>query len=1087
MYNCNIKKKIMDFKKLLSTKVSISYGGAKLLRNAAAAFLGLYSYGFYGQVQKLDSRFDYLLKNKESLNRGNVLKDLERDDMKLDKHLVVTSKGAQTMYSCIIYTKNPEKLKSDGFLVQSQLPTFSTALVSLEDIERLMELPYVTSVMGPTFDELHNDVSRAQSGASLLQDGVFNNTAYNGTGVLVGIFDSGIDWKHPDFRQVNDQTKSRIVSIWDQTLTPQGAETSPAGFITGVEYTRAHIEDELDGTPTNFVRETDTNGHGTHVAGTVAGNGAGFANKRHKGFSSEADIVFVKGGNGSFPTTNTINALTYFKNVATALNKPIVVNMSIGGQGSAHDGTSSHEVAVDNFTSSGPGRVVVISAGNDYGIKLHRKVDIAAGAAQSYTFTVGSDTSAASIFSFIMYANDNSPVTAKLTAPDGQQYIQNISTNTTHSILGGGLTATMYNYWGSDNNKRYVQLVVSRVSGSTTNCQGNYTLEITNNGTQPITAHGWLYNQGVGTTLQNGDNEYIVGSPGNATSAITVASYLGRVSWMTALGAYGYPNTPQEMISSFSAQGPRVDNFQKPDITASGQAVISARSSNSAPAATNIIENTNYYVMNQGTSMSSPGVAGAVGLLLQANPTLTAAQVKSRLTSNARKDDATGNVPNVRWGYGKLDIYKAVTAEVGCVASNFETVTYDEPNITINAESNTTFSNAALAVRYTPTLTGKLGGVSFTTGSGVIPANQAVDIQVRKVNANGDPGDIVATKTISSWDTNIQRFTWNYVDLSSLNIQAVTGKDFYIVVNGIGGTVAMKNEATALSGRSKTSTDGTNWTARTFDLKMRALVYENIAEVKNLATSNQTKAGDVAAGYNYFTNACQLISRVEKETASTVTGNITSKVWVDNVQPNYVARRYEINPAADAATATGKVTLYFKQADFDAYNATSGIKLPTSPTDDANKSNLVIEKYAGTSAGNVGTVASYGGTPTVITPNVADIVWNNTYQYWEVSFQTNGFGGYFVKTNATLGTGEVTKLNAGVSITPNPAKDIVNISLGGYSKGTVTIYDASGKLIKTETMNSSSNRMDVSSLVKGVYMFNIKLNDTTITKKVVKE
>jgi hypothetical protein len=62
------------------------------------------------------------------------------------------------------------------------------------------------------------------------------------------------------------------------------------------------------------------------------------------------------------------------------------------------------------------------------------------------------------------------------------------------------------------------------------------------------------------------------------------------------------------------------------------------------------------------------------------------------------------------------------------------------------------------------------------------------------------------------------------------------------------------------------------------------------------------------------------------KTASTVTGNITSKVWVDNVQPNYVARRYEINPAADAAT-TGKVTLYFKQADFDAYNATSGIKL----------------------------------------------------------------------------------------------------------------------------------------------------------------
>lgn len=1079
----------MDFKKLLFAKVNISRGGAKLLRNATAAFLGLYSYAFYGQVQKLDSRFDILLKNKESVSKGNPIKELENGNMKLDQHLVVTSKGAQTMYSCIIYTKDPEKLKADGFLVQTQLPTFSTALVSLEDIDKLTKLPYVTSVMAPTFDELHNDVSRAQSGASLLQDGAFNNTAYNGTGVLVGIYDTGIDWKHPDFRKADDQTKSRIVSIWDQTLTAQGSEVSPTGFATGVEYTRAQIEDELDGTPAGFVRENDINGHGTHVAGTAAGNGAAFADKRHKGFSSDADIVFVKGGNGSFPTTNTINALTYFKNVATALNKPIVVNMSIGGQGSAHDGTSSHEVAVNDFTTSAPGRVVVISAGNEYGGNLHRKVDIEASAVQSYTFTVASNTSAATVFSFIMYANDNTAVTAKLTAPDGQQYTQNISTNTAHSILGGGFTATMYNYWGSDNNKRYVQLVVNRVTGSTANCQGTYTLEITNNGTQTINTHGWLYSQGVATTLQNGDNEYIVGSPGNASNAITVASYMGRGSWYSSVGGY-LTTTPQELISAFSSQGPRVDGVQKPEITASGQNVISSRSSNSAPGTTDIIIGTDYYVKNQGTSMSSPGVAGAVGLLLQANPTLTAAQVKSRLTSNARKDGATGAVPNARWGYGKLDIYKAVTSELGCVASNFEIVTYDEPYVVVNTESNSAnsnFDNALLAVRYTPTLTGKLGGFSFSTGSGTLPSDLAVDIQVRKVNANGDPGDIIATKTISSWLNSTQRFTWNYVDLSSMNIQMVTGKDFYIVINGLAGRIAIKNESIAVSGRSKTSTDGTSWTARTFDLKMRATIYENVAEVKTLATANQTKASAVAAGYNYFTNACQLISRVEKETASTVTGNVTSKVWVDNVQPNYVSRRYEINPATDAATATGKVTLYFKQADFDAYNATNVLKLPTSPTDVANKANVIVEKYTGTSAGNTGTVASFGSAATIITPNAADVVWNDTYQYWEVSFQSAGFGGYFVRTNSALGTVDV-KLNSTVNITPNPARDVVNILLGNYSKALVTIHDASGKLVKTANVTTDSNKIDVSALVKGVYMFTITLNDnTTLTKKVVKQ
>ncbi|ROH90017.1 T9SS C-terminal target domain-containing protein [Chryseobacterium cucumeris] len=1071
----------MDIKKLFFTNVNISRGGAKLLRNATAAFLGLYSYAFYGQVQKLDSRFDLLLKNKESIANGRAVKELERPDMKLDQHLVVTSKGAQTMYSCIVYTKEPEKLKGDGFLIQSQFPAFSTALVTIEDIERLTQLPYVTSVMGPEFDALHNDVSRAQSGASLLQDGVFNNTAYNGTGVLVGIYDSGIDWKHPDFRKSDDQTKSRIVSIWDQTLTAQAGETAPAGFATGVEYTKAQIEDELDGTPTGFVRENDTNGHGTHVSGTAAGNGSAFTDKRHKGFSSDADIVFVKGGNGSFPTTNTINALTYFKNVATALNKPIVVNMSIGGQSSAHDGTSSHEVAVNSFTTSGAGRVVVISAGNDYGANLHRKVDIAAGAAQTYNFTVASNTSAASVFSFIMYANDNTPVTAKLTTPDGQQYTQNISTNTAHTILGGGLTATMYNYWSNDNNKRYVQLVVTRTSG-TTNVQGNYSLEITNNGTQQITAHGWLYSQGVQTTLQNGDNEYIVGSPGNASNAITVASYMGRPSWYST-GAYS-TTTPQESISSFSSQGPRVDGVQKPDIAGSGQNVISSRSSNSAPAATDIISGTNYYVKNQGTSMSSPGVAGAVGLLLQANPSLTAAQVKARLTANARMDGATGVVPNMRWGYGKLDIYKAVTDEIGCVKSNFETVSYDEPYIVANTEFNYYFDNMALAVRYTPTLTGKLGGFSFVSGSS-IPSDIPVDIQIRKVDANGNPGDIIATKTITSWLNNIQRYTWNYINLSDLNVQMVTGKEFYIVVNGLGGRIAMKAENAVLNSRSKTSTDGTTWTSRTFDLKMRAVIYENVAEVKNLATSNQTKTSTVANGYNYFTNSCQLISRIEKETASTVTGNVTAKVWVDNAQPNYVARRYEINSDANTTTATGKVTLYFKQSDFDAYNLTNGVKLPTSPTDVANKANLLIEKYSGTST--TGTVASFGGTATVITPDIADIIWNDTYQYWEVSFQTTGFGGYFVKTGTTLGTADV-KINSEVNITPNPAKDFVNVSLGRYSKGAVSVYDVSGKLIKTVNVDKNSGRIDVSEFVRGTYLFTITLEDNTkITKKVMKQ
>ena len=1053
-------------------------------------FLFLLAFGLaFGQYQKIDYKFETLI--RESKNPAQTTAKLNNlaKNLQLDQHLVVTKSGAQMMYSCIVYTSNPAQLKANGILVQSTLPKFASVLATIADLEKMAAMKEVVSIIAPEFDELHNDTSRMMSGAALLQDGALNNTNYTGEGVLVGIYDTGIDWKHPDFRDVNDPTKSRIISIWDQTISPIGSEVSPTGFSKGVEYTKAHIEDELDGTPTNFVRQDDISGHGTHVAGTVAGNGAGYTDKRHKGFAPNAGIVVVKGGNGSFPQTNTIDAVTYFKNVATALGKPIVFNMSIGGQASAHDGTSPHEITIDEFTTSGPGRVAVISAGNDYGKNIHRKVTINPAGIGSFSLTAGSSTSVSGVFNFYMYADNDNEVTAKLTTPDGLEYLSPAGATTSHSILNGKFTALVYNWVSSANNKRYVQVVISRNSGTTENSQGLYTIDLINEGNSAMTVHGWKTSEGVATPVLNGDNEYVVGTPGNATKAITVASYLGRLTsykYNPTPGGYvlGSPNKA-ETISSFSAQGPRADGFQKPDITASGQSIISSMSSN-AMLAPSSSDNTDgvFYRKMQGTSMSSPGVAGAVALLLQANPNLTAAEIKTRLTDNAKEDEATGPVPNTRWGFGKLDIYQAVADEIGCQTSQTETITYDDQFYLSSQDSNLTSNNTVFAVKYTPTITGKLGAVNFYTGSG-LPGDIPITIAVRTVEA-GNPGQVLASKTINSLLNEVQRSSWNSIDFSTFGIPVTTGQEFYVTIDASAGTMSLRRESVSLDNRSKFSTDnGLTWTPSTTDFRIRAMVYEDKPQIKQLATQNESVTIAMVDGKNYATTNCHFVAMIEKTPTHTIAGNVTTKVWLTNPESTHVARRYEITPNTNPGSATGKVTLYFNQSDFDAYNATNSVKLPTSPTDEAGKGNILIDKFAGTSSDNSGTTASYNNGFVTLTPSVENVKWNETYKYWEVTIDTVGFSGFFVRTSSsTLATANVKQDQ--VALYPNPVKDILNIDLKN-NQGAVKIFDLAGRVVKSTSIKKSG-AVDVSQLSKGVYLVEITINGTSkVTKKIIKE
>lgn len=190
--------------------------------------------------------------------------------------------------------------------------------------------------------------------------------------------------------------------------------------------------------------------------------------------------------------------------------------------------------------------------------------------------------------------------------------------------------------------------------------------------------------------------------------------------------------------------------------------------------------------------------------------------------------------------------------------------------------------------------------------------------------------------------------------------------------------------------------------------------YENqspgaIDDNSDLATTDATVSLSQTTNTFYANDCSSLIATVEQSGASPITGNVEVKIWFDPAvsqagQP-YVQRHIEITPSTNAAAATGTVTLYFTQAEFDAFNAdpTSTLDLPTSDADATGIANLRITKYPGASSDGSGLPSSYTGTPILINPTDTDIVWNTIMSRWEISFDVTGFSGFFVHTgNTTL-------------------------------------------------------------------------------------
>ena len=766
---------------------------------------------------KIDFRLKEIINKRTSITESNPNK-------------IFTSEiNGVTLYEVIISSQDNNKLIKTGLNINSTIPGYATARLTTDEIYRAADLDYVKHISLPEILTIDNDIASSISGANLLHSGYVNGTNYTGEGVLLCIIDTGIDWKHPDFRGELDQTQSRIVYIWDQTATDNVSTQTPAerhggGFSSltyGVEYSKLQIEDEIDGTPAGFVLEADINGHGTHVAGIAAGNGKGLTDLKYKGIAPKADILFVKAGDGSFTTANIINALSYAGLLADELNKPLVVNLSIGGHANAHDGTSAQDVAVN--TLSGNKKAVVISAGNDGSNNIHFTENITPSSVSTINFTVSPYTirsgSGNDYLGFDIWLNSSAPVSVEITSPNNFTASQNNNSDGTTETNDGSIY--VYNSDDPDNNDRRIYVYINDNNALYTPAQGTWAIKITNNTANSYSCHGWLFTKSMSVTGFNGNSTYTVGSPGVASDAITVGSYAYKWSWMSSNNSFwsGGSTYGIDKISSFSSIGPRRDEVQKPDITALGQYIVSATSSSFTPSADAIVVNGLYH-KNQGTSMSAPVVTGSVALLFQQNPNYSDTDIKSLLTSYSNTDSETGVVPNHTWGYGKLNIFKSLIKGINAsYDSYFELIKYD----TWTNDSYISIDNTQkMAVKITPANSGILSGITFYTANSLINFTGNLYAELWSDNA-GLPGAKLGN-TVSMASTGAAPYSWNYINMESANVNITSGNNYHIVLYFTeGSSTYFKANNTGSYLRSSFYSGG-SWSQVTYDWRIQGIV-----------------------------------------------------------------------------------------------------------------------------------------------------------------------------------------------------------------------------------------------------------------------
>lgn len=541
------------------------------------------------------------------------------------------------------------------------------ATSTLGDIRKLAALKQVLRIEHTVHKlQLMGDTCVVRNRIKAIHDGTTPLTqAYDGNGVVVGIIDSGTDFSHPDFKDSNGN--SRISYLWD--MNKAVAANTPAAFGYGQEWTNAEI-DLGQCTHDDLAHY----GHGTASSGIAAGNG--LAINHYKGMAPKANIIVVA-LDFNDPNHTIADAVQYIFAKATAMGKPVVINASVGDYDGSHDGTDLESKVIDAMITQSTGRALVASAGNAGHIPFHVGYAVTA-ADTNFSWLKGNpvlrldqygDTNQVKQVSWSVGVNN--PAFSDLGRIGFKTY--NYSLNTLkrdtiyHNAQRIGIVESI-----ADINTFGVYRLNLKIRADSANYF--WRIEQTGTGRTDSWSFNYVTNPLPSAAVYTNMSKYrkadtaqtIVSGFQCSKEVIAVANYVNRNQFVDVNGTVQTTTEIPGDIAASSSIGPSRDNKVKPDITASGATILTCAAMGMLPNlianAPQVVAQGGYHITAGGTSASSPVVAGLAALYLQKNPTATNQQLKDAIINCAYSDVyTTATLPNSRWGYGKLDGFKAMT------------------------------------------------------------------------------------------------------------------------------------------------------------------------------------------------------------------------------------------------------------------------------------------------------------------------------------------------------------------------------------------------------------------------------------------